>query len=325
MTSNLHLVCMSHSPLFGYELSAVPRAPQETDVKNVLAELAIRVGAFAPELVILIGPDHFQGFFYANMPTFCIGARAEAAGDYGGPSGVVRTDEAAAIACTEFLHTEGFDPAISYAMRLDHGYTQPLVHLLGGIAAAPVVPIYINAVAPPRAPLSRVRSFGTALGRWASSLDRRVLLVGSGGLSHDPPVPAIGEAPPAVQEFLISGANLSAEQRHAREAGIVEQAVAFGRGDSPLQPLNPDWDRWLLERFAAGELDEIAALSDADITRDGGRAGHEIRTWLAACAAFANDGPYDAEVLYYAPVPEWLVAAGIIEGHRRADAAALSR
>jgi 2,3-dihydroxyphenylpropionate 1,2-dioxygenase len=305
---------MSHSPLFGYELSPVPKARQETEVTKVLADLSARVEAFTPDLVILIGPDHFQGFFYANMPTFCIGVRAEAAGDYGGPSGVVRTDEAAATACAEFLHAAGFDPAISYAMRLDHGYTQPLTHLLGGIASVPVIPIYINAVAPPRASLSRVRSFGAALGRWASSLNRRVLLIGSGGLSHDPPVPAIGEAPPAVQDFLISGAKLSAEERRARESGIVEQAVAFGHGDSPLQPLNPDWDRWLLERFAAGELDDIAKLSDADVTRDGGRAGHEIRTWLAACAALGSDGPYDAEVLYYAPVPEWLVAAGIMEG-----------
>jgi 2,3-dihydroxyphenylpropionate 1,2-dioxygenase len=161
--------------------------------------------------------------------------------------------------------------------------------------------------------LERVRAFGAAVGDWARESGKRVLLVGSGGLSHDPPVPSITESPPEVREFMIAGGALPEDARRAREARIVEQAVSFGRGGSELQQLNPDWDRWLLERFETGALGEIAAQSDADVTRLGGRAGHEIRTWVAAFSALAAAGPYDARTVYYAPVPEWLVAMGVME------------
>jgi hypothetical protein len=34
--------------------------------------------AFNPDLVVVFGPDHFNGFFYELMPAFCIGTSAEA-------------------------------------------------------------------------------------------------------------------------------------------------------------------------------------------------------------------------------------------------------
>lgn len=304
---------MSHSPLFGYKLTPIPKAPQEAEIREALAGTAARVAEFKPDLAVLFGPDHFQGFFYDVMPMFCVGVHAHGAGDYGGPTGPVLTEPEAALSCADHLVRAGFDPAVSHDMRLDHGYTQPLKHLFGGIDRVPVIPVYVNAVAPPRATLARVMAFGEAIGRWAAESGKRVLLVGSGGLSHDPPVPSITDSPPEVREFMIEGGALPEDARRAREARIVEQAVSFGQGGSELQQLNPDWDRWLLDRFEAGALEEIAAQSDADVTREGGRAGHEIRTWIAAFSALASQGRYDARTLYYAPVPEWLVAMGLME------------
>jgi hypothetical protein len=37
---------------------------------------------FAPDLVVVFGPDHFNGFFYELMPSFCIGTAAEGTKDW---------------------------------------------------------------------------------------------------------------------------------------------------------------------------------------------------------------------------------------------------
>ena len=36
-----------------------------------------RRSMFTPDLVVVFGPDHFNGFFYELMPAFCIGTAAE--------------------------------------------------------------------------------------------------------------------------------------------------------------------------------------------------------------------------------------------------------
>src|SRR3546814_10245216 len=87
-------------------------------------------------------------------------------------------------------------------MRLEHGFLQPLSLLFGDPFSVPLIPIYINSVAPPQASLERCRAFGDMVGQWIDSLNRRVLVIGSGGLSHDPPVPNVAQAAAKPPEFL---------------------------------------------------------------------------------------------------------------------------
>ena len=42
-----------------------------------LDSCAAALHAFNPDLVVVFGPDHFNGFFYELMPAFCIGTAAE--------------------------------------------------------------------------------------------------------------------------------------------------------------------------------------------------------------------------------------------------------
>ena len=68
---------LSHTPLLGLN----PLAPEvESSLRSALAEAARHVREFAPELLVIFGPDHFNGFFHELMPPFCIGTQAEAAG-----------------------------------------------------------------------------------------------------------------------------------------------------------------------------------------------------------------------------------------------------
>ena len=56
-----------------------------------------------------------------------------------------------------------------------------------------------------------------------------------------------------------------------------------------------------------GDAFDIEAISKA-----AGRSTHEIRTWVAAFAALAANGPYDARQDYYRPINEWIAGYGVV-------------
>lgn len=299
----------SHTPLKDY-LDPGPGIAAEVDA--CLAEARAWVHAFAPELVIEFAPDHFNGFFYQLMPSFCVGAAAESVGDWRTATGPLPVAGELAQQLVEAVHEGGVDVAVSHRMMVDHGFTQLLESLFDAGRTPPLIPVFINCAAPPRPPMARVRALGQAVGRFAAASGQRVLLLASGGLSHDPPVPLLEGAPSAVRERLIAGGSLSPEARAARQDNVLREGQNFVAGSSRRTPLNPDWDRAFLDALQAGDLDRLAGLQDADITRDGGAGGHEVRTWLAAAAALAAAGPYRAQRRYYRPITPWIAGFGVV-------------
>ena len=81
---------------------------------------------------------------------------------------------------------------------------------------------------------------------------------------------------------------------------------------SAALPLNPEWDKDLLQRFKNADFDYLANMSNDEIRRDGGRGGQEIRAWIAAFAALSASGEYDSEVHYYEPIQEWIAGMGMM-------------
>src|SRR3546814_17676804 len=105
--------------------------------------------------------------------------------------------------------------------------------------------MYISSVAPPQASFERCRAFGDMVGQWIDSLNRRVLVIGSGGLSHDPPVPNVEEAAAKQREFLVHGRSMPHPLAPDPEANVLLPVRGFFQGRSELIPPNPDWDRWV--------------------------------------------------------------------------------
>ncbi len=227
---------MSHSPLLN-----LPGPAQDLldDIDGALSRAREFVEGFDPELVVIFAPDHYNGFFYKLMPPFCIGTEAQGVGDYGTHKGPLDVPEAIAVACAKAVLSAGVDVAISASMDVDHGTVQPLEKLFGRATARPVVPIFINSVATPLGPLHRCRTLGTAVGSYLATLNKRVLVVGSGGLSHDPPVPTLATATPAVVERIVQGRPMTTEQRQARQTAVMDAARSFANGGSELQPAQP--------------------------------------------------------------------------------------
>jgi 2,3-dihydroxyphenylpropionate 1,2-dioxygenase len=306
------LECLSHSPLTGYY---DPAPEVVAEVAHVHAAARARVAEFDPELVVLFSPDHYNGFFYDLMPPFCIGAAATAIGDFKSLAGPLDVPADIALELAHAVLDSDVDVAVSYRMQVDHGCAQALEVLTGSLDRYPVIPVFINSVAPPMASCRRARLLGDALGRALARMDKRVLVIGSGGISHEPPVPELAGASGEVAERLIAGRNPSADSRAARQARTVAAARAFTAGDSPLHPLNPEWDKAFLKLLEDGDLKALDGLTDRAITRAAGKSAHEIRTWVAAFAALNAGGPYRATLDYYRPIPEWIAGFGAMHAH----------
>ncbi|OBG29040.1 3-(2,3-dihydroxyphenyl)propionate dioxygenase [Mycobacterium alsense] len=299
---------MSHSPLLNLP---GPSRDLLDDIEGAIGRARDFVESYDPELVVTFSPDHYNGFFYRAMPPFCIGMRANGVGDYGTHAGPLSVPENLAVDCAKAILAAGVDIAVSASMDVDHGTVQPLEKLFGDATARPVIPIFVNAIGVPLGPLHRCRALGTAVGAYLATLDKRVLVVGSGGLSHSPPVPTLATAPPAVLERIVHGRPMTPEQRQDRQEAVIEAARNFAGGTSDLQPLNPAWDHRFLEIVDDGKLADLDQWSNSFVVYEGGTSAHEIRTWVAAFAALASAGPYRTELRYYKPTAELIAGFAI--------------
>ena len=301
------LCTTSHSPLMGLH---DPEPAVRAEVDGVLGRARDFVSEFGPDLVVVFAPDHYNGFLYDVMPSFCIGSAATSVGDYGLPAGPLEVDRDAAKAIARHVLAAGVDVAVSEDMQVDHGFVQPLTVLFPAATAVPVVPIFINCVADPLGPAVRARHLGTAVGEALRDMGRRTLVLGSGGLSHDPPVPRLSEATPEVALRLTHGRNPTREQRAQRESRTIAAAEDFANGAGPYRALNPDWDALVLRSLAAADFAAVDARPNEWFVEEGGHSAHEVRTWIAAYAALAAQGPYEVRSTYYRAIPEWFAGFG---------------
>jgi 2,3-dihydroxyphenylpropionate 1,2-dioxygenase len=274
---------MSHTPLLGL-------ADLKKEVEHeLLASIALakeHVLRWAPDRIVLIGPDHYNGFFNELMPTFCIGSEASSVGDYLMPSGPLNVDAKTAIAVASFLMDEGFDPAVSRRMRVDHGFSQPLQLLWGSLDTPPVIPVFVNSLAPPTIPrVGRCRDLGEALGKFIDQLPGRTLLLASGGLSHEPPVPTMEHPDAQMREKITVRSDLTETVRQAKINNVIAAGLALAAGDPALKPLNAQWDKRWMDALEQGDLAFFDTITEESIAREAGMSGHESKAWLIGRAA----------------------------------------
>lgn len=310
---SIQLICASHSPLMLTDVEESENGVHAQFFRE-LDQCAAALHKFKPDLVVVFGPDHFNGFFYELMPMFCIGTAAQGTKDWHLESGPLKVPRALAIDCVRSLHAKDIDVAISHEMKVDHGITIPLFKLTGALARYPVLPIFINCAADPRPSFRRVRTFGTAIGAFLADKNLRISFIGSGGLSHDPPTPRLEMSPPDVAKRLIQRATPSQEELDARESRVIRAARDLVVGKGPCLPPSEQWDRDFLQNFVSGKLEAFDAMTDQDIDRIAGFGAHEVRTWVAAASAARAMGKVETELKYYHLVPEWITGMGIVTG-----------
>ena len=105
------------------------------------------------------------------------------------------------------------------------------------------------------------------------------------------------------------------EALRAAADAMPERVALVATGGISHWPATPDsgkinekWDREFLERWAANDRESLLSYSDADIYRDGGQGGFEIRTFIAAAAAAKGA---KGKIEFCEPVPVFAVSCTV--------------
>lgn len=144
-----------------------------------------------PDILVMIGSDHFHQIFLDNCPQFLIGKaeRYDATfyneeREFGIPKYVLEGDMAMSRFMHQNLMDQGFDFAFSNELKIDHSIICPIITVRPG-NDLPVVPIYTNIFAPPLPSPKRFYDLGRAIRQAIDAFpsDKRVAAIGTGHLS----------------------------------------------------------------------------------------------------------------------------------------------
>ncbi|MCC6777277.1 MAG: hypothetical protein IT537_11705 [Hyphomicrobiales bacterium] len=178
----------SHVPGMTAWSEAAPPA-QKDRVYAAFARLQQELDDSGTDVLIALTSEHWSNFFLDHMGAFCIG-RADS---YSGPVEpwlkIERTklkgDPALSAELIDAAYDNGFEPSFAQELELDHGTMVPL-HFLAPRMDRPVVPVIFNTLAPPQPHARRCLELGRVIGRVAERSSKRIGLIATGGLSHDP-------------------------------------------------------------------------------------------------------------------------------------------
>lgn len=298
-------IAASHSTLMNTHWDKVEHKDRAEAFRDALSEARDAIVAARPDVAIVIGSNHFRGFWLDLIPSFTLGVdEVVASGEAGTPKGPQIVDPPFAQALAEHLVEAGTEVAISARMQIDHGQSHAIQYLLRDLPV-PVVPLVINVFATPLPKVSRCVELGRQIAAAVAAMpeDKRVVVIASGGLSHQLPWPSRWQDPQGDdEEFLVDAWRNGRgewERFDARRREIITSA---------RPTIFPDFDHEFLATLEAGELEKYAHWTTADIESVAGNGGQELRTWLTMAAAL-DFAP--GRKLAYAPMPEWLTGMGV--------------
>jgi 3-O-methylgallate 3,4-dioxygenase len=165
---------------------------------GAIDQLRQKLAALAPDTLVLVGDDQHENLIEDNMPPFSvfIGKEVEASTSLrylNQPRSENRSrykvDDALALGILDGLMNDGFDPAYSRKTRYDGGLGHAFARVLKFLtpdARFSIVPVMVNTYYPPAPSAQRCVQFGKAVAKAIRgfSQSRRVVVIGSGGLSH---------------------------------------------------------------------------------------------------------------------------------------------
>ncbi len=295
----------SHTTLMNTRWGEVDHLERAHVFRNGLEAAKAELKAAEPDLVVIVGSNHFRGFWLDLMPAFTVGVdEVIAAGEHGTPTGPQPVDPLAAQDVCHSLLASSFDVAFSTRLQVDHGISHAVQYLVP--EGLPVMPVVINVFAPPLPGLARCLELGAALRAAISALrgERRVAVVATGGLSHQIPFPdwrsPQGDDEAFLAESFRDGRD-NWEHYEARRRPIVV-------GAKPR--INTDFDEHFLRLVETAALQTVPSLySDDELVAVAGNGGNEIRAWLVMAAALDH---VPGRRIAYAPMPEWLTGMAVV-------------
>jgi protocatechuate 4,5-dioxygenase, beta chain len=186
------LACTHHP--FYYRASQAPeseRLPQADEWVAKVEAYRETLTRARPDVLVMVGADHFHQFFLDNMPQFLIGKAPYYDANYyneerefGLPRMLLRGDEAFSAYLLRAGLDAGVDFAFSNELRIDHSITCPIITVRPQ-NDLPIVPVLTNVFCPPMPQPWRFVQIGKLLRELIESYPRdiRVAAIGTGHLS----------------------------------------------------------------------------------------------------------------------------------------------
>lgn len=266
----------SHAPLITGK-PEIARPEQRERLYAGFRELGRRLAEARPDLIVMFVNDHLQNFPYSNLPAFCVGL----ADGYDAPSA-------------------GGGAFMRIPPRKLRGDRMTAMALLeAGLEGG----------------------FDFAYSYEIESWDE--LSVPLHFLTPDGDVPIVPiytncAAPPLPRPRrchemgAFVGRFLRAHGGARRVALVASGGISHWVGTPETGRINPEWDRHVLDHIARADVEPLLALTHADIERDGGNGGQEIRNWVALLGAVPG---WKGELLAYEPVAEWITGCATVWVH----------
>jgi len=295
----------SHSTLMNTHWEETTHKAEAERFRDALYLSREKIAASKPDVVLILGSNHFRGFWLDLIPAFTLGVgECISSGESGTPKGPQRVDvEFARHLANELIEGGRFDLAYSARLQIDHGQSHAIQYLLDGIDV-PIVPLVVNVFAPPLPTFKRCEEVAKALRDAVASYpaDTRVVVIASGGLSHRLPWPDWRDPHGEDEDFMVQ-AWLDGRENWSdydvRRRQIIRAADAA---------ITPEFDDRILDLFASGKASELAKFTTQQIEDEAGNGAQELRTWLMM-AAMLDYVP--GERLAYEAIPEWLTGMGV--------------
>lgn len=188
------VLATTHHPFFHKITELTPpeeQPPFAAEWKRKVLAYRETLTAAQPDVLVMVGSDHFHQFFADNYPTFLIGKQARydatfynEVREFSMPTYTLEGHEELSGFMFQGLLDRGFDFSISHELKIDHSIICPIITTRPQ-ADLPVVPVYTNIFAPPLPSARRFYDLGRAIREiieeWPA--DVNVAAVGSGHLS----------------------------------------------------------------------------------------------------------------------------------------------
>ena len=162
------------------------------EAEKAFAVLRRDLEASKPDVLIVVANDQFVNFFFNVIPTFFITLADEVKGQFTRHSFHYKNHKELGRAILRAGLDKGIDFSFGEYVELQHTQNVPLYFLLPE-PRIPILPIYVNTWVDPIPTPRRCYQVGELIREVAETREERIGILATGGLSHFPGSPRIGE------------------------------------------------------------------------------------------------------------------------------------
>jgi protocatechuate 4,5-dioxygenase, beta chain len=195
MARLVSLIAVPHDPTLPIAARLAPEGKAHPGALPALADFeTLRAGLdrARPDVVVMIGSDHLNQWFMNNMAPFMVGKATRMTGPFESEIrawGLAASDLPIHGTLARHVLKDGMNRGVDFAYSdefvADHSFTIPL-QFLRPQGDLPVVPVFVNLLAPPVPPGWRYRQVGETIRRSVESFGDgvRVAIVATGHMSN---------------------------------------------------------------------------------------------------------------------------------------------